>query len=126
MKTTGLIEIIVYVADMDAQVQFYRDVFGLNVTYPMGLDSYAGEFWVTLDAGSVVLALHGGGQGRLGADTPKIVFGVEDIQAARAELVEKGVNLDEVRSAAPGVWVCDGRDPEGNPFSLESHDQGEK
>lgn len=122
MKTEGLIEIIVYVANMDAQVRFYRDVFGLSVTYPIGLDSYADQFWVTLDAGGVLLALHGGGQGRLGADTPKIVFGVADIHAARAELVAKDVIMDDVRSAAPGVWVCDGRDPEGNPFSIESHD----
>lgn len=126
MKTNGLIEIIVYVADMDAQLKFYRDVFGLDVTYPTGLDSYAEEFWVTLDAGGVLLALHGGGQGRLGADTPKIVFGVDDIHASREELVAKGVTLDEVRSAAPGVWVCDGRDPEGNPFSIESHEASEK
>lgn len=122
MKTNGLIEIIVYVADMDAQVRFYRDVFGLEVTYPAGLDNYADQFWVTLDAGGVLLALHGGGQGRLGSDTPKIVFGVDDIHAARAALIQKGVNVDEIRSAAPGVWVCDGRDPEGNPFSIESHD----
>ncbi|WP_420643416.1 VOC family protein [Candidatus Leptofilum sp.] len=122
MKTAGLIEIIVYVADMDAQVQFYRDVFELAVMYPAELDSYADQYWVTLDAGGVILALHGGGQGRLGADTPKIVFGVDNIHAARAELVRKGVSVDEVRSAAPGVWVCDGRDPEGNPFSIESHD----
>lgn len=122
MKTNGLIEIIVYVADMDAQVCFYRDVFGLEVTYPAGLESYADQFWVTLDAGGVLLALHGGGQKRLGADTPKIVFGVEDIHEARVALVAKGVAVDAVRSAAPGVWVCDGRDPEGNPFSIESHD----
>jgi predicted enzyme related to lactoylglutathione lyase len=107
---------------MNAQVQFYRDVFGLEVTYPTGLDSYADQFWVTLDAGGVVLALHGGGQGRLGADTPKSVFGVDDIQAARAALASQDVSLDEVRSPAPGVWVCDGRDPEGNPFSIESHE----
>jgi len=122
MKSSGLIEIIVYVADMDAQVRFYRDNFGLDVTYPSGLDSYAEEFWVTLDVGGVLLALHGGGQGRLGADTPKIVFGVDDINAARSELLAQGVSLDEVRSAAPGVCVCDGRDPEGNPFSIESHE----
>lgn len=122
MKTTGLIEIIVYVADMDAQVTFYRDVFELEVTYPTELESYAGEYWVTLDGGGVVLALHGGAEGKLGKDAAKIVFGVEDIQEARAELVAKGVSIGEVRSAAPDVWVCDGRDPEGNPFSIESHD----
>lgn len=126
MQTNGLIEVIVYVADMGAQVRFYQNVFGLTVTYPANLENYADQFWVTLDAGGVVLALHGGGQGRLGADTPKMVFGVADIQAARAELVAKGVSLDEVRSAAPGVWVCDGRDPEGNPFSIESHETSEK
>lgn len=122
MKTNGLIEIIVYAADMDAQVRFYQQVFGLKVTYPAGLDDYSEQYWVTLDAGGVVLALHGGGQGRLGADTPKIVFGVDNIHTARADLVVNGVDVDEVRSAAPGVWVCDGRDPEGNPFSIESHE----
>lgn len=122
MQTQGIIEIIVYVADMDAQVRFYQDIFGLNVIYPAGLDNYADQFWVTLSAGSTILALHGGGQGRLGADTPKIVFGVADIHAARAELVAQGVAIADVRPAAPGVWVCDGRDPEGNPFSIESHD----
>lgn len=122
MNTTGLIEIILYVADMDAQVKFYREMFELPVTYPAELDSYADQFWVTLDAGGVILALHGGGQGRLGADTPKIVFGVADIHAAQAELLAKGVNISEVRTAAPGVWVCDGHDPEGNPFSIESHE----
>ncbi|MBK8900587.1 MAG: VOC family protein [Anaerolineaceae bacterium] len=126
MKTTGLIEIIMYVTDMAAQVRFYRDVMGLAVTYPADLESYADQYWVTLDAGGILLALHGGGHGRFGADTPKIVFGVDDIHAARAELVAQGVSLDEVRSAAPGVWVCDGRDPEGNPFSIESHEAGKK
>lgn len=123
MITKGLIEIIVYVQDMNAQVAFYRDNFGLEVLYPSGLTNYADEFWVTLNTGACVLALHGGGQKRLGADAPKLVFGVDDIHAARAELVKRGVKIDEVRSAAPGVWVCDGVGPEGNKFSIESQDQ---
>lgn len=121
MNTIGLIEVILYVKDMDAQVRFYRDLFGLKVTFPGELTNYAKEFWVTLDAGGVVLALHGGGQGRLGKDTPKIVFGVAEIQAARAELIADDVYMDEVRSPTQGVLVCDGRDPEGNLFSIESH-----
>lgn len=76
---------------------------------------------MTLNTGACVLALHGGGQKRLGADAPKLVFGVDDIQAARIELVKRGVKIGDVRSAAPGVWVCDGEDPEGNKFSIESH-----
>ena len=62
MKTNGLIEIILYVNDMNAQVAFYRAAFGLDVAYPAGLSDYSNEFWVTLNTGPCVLALHGGGQ----------------------------------------------------------------
>lgn len=119
MNIGRLSEIILYVTDMEAQVRFYRDVMGLAVSYPTGLESYAGEFWVTFDSGPCVLALHGGGRGRIGEDTPKIVFAVEDIVAARATLVARGVRMEQMREAAPGVRVVDGRDPEGHPFSIE-------
>lgn len=118
----GLMEVIVYVRDMARAVSFYRDTLGLAVTYPAGRVDYGGEHWVTLDTGACTLALHGGGRGEAGRDAAKIVFRVADAAAARAELSAKGVALDEVRQAAPGVWVVDGRDPDGNPFSLEAHD----
>ena len=91
MKTNGLIEVILYVQDMPAQEAFYRDVFGLRVLFPAGKEDYSQEFWVTLDSGACILALHGGGQKRLGRDTPKIVFGVGDIHAARRELLSRDV-----------------------------------
>jgi predicted enzyme related to lactoylglutathione lyase len=76
--------------------------------------------WVTLQTGECTLALHGGGSRKLGEDTPKIVFGVEDIETARQELLAGGVRMGQIRQAAPAVRVCDGRDPEGNPFSIET------
>jgi catechol 2,3-dioxygenase-like lactoylglutathione lyase family enzyme len=117
----GLIEIIVYVQQMDVQVRFYRDVLGLTVRSPAGLTDYTNEFWVELETGSCTLALHGGGHGQTGAEIPKLVFGVVDIEAARIMLLEKGVTASEVRSPAPGVMVVDALDAEGNPFSVESH-----
>lgn len=36
------------------------------------------------------------------------------------DLLARGVLLGETRTAAPGVLVCDGEDPEGNRFSIES------
>lgn len=78
---------------------------------------------MVLETDACKLVLHGGGERKLGEDTPKIVFGVEDIHASRAELLTAEVKVSEVRSPAPGVWVVDGRDPEGNPFSIESHDE---
>ena len=99
-----LMEVIIYVEDMNAQAEFYSHKLGFEITYPQGL------------------ALHGGGKRRLGVDAPKIVFRVDDILAAREELIHRGVELGEVRSAATGVWVCDGEDPEGNKLSIESHE----
>ena len=118
---TGLIEVILYVEDMNAQVVFYRDKLGLPVEYPAGLAEYGSEFWVLFNAGGCKLALHGGGAKRLGVDTPKIVFGVDNIELTRQEFTSRNVELSEVRSPAPGISVCDGVDPEGNPFSIEQH-----
>jgi catechol 2,3-dioxygenase-like lactoylglutathione lyase family enzyme len=116
-----LIEVILYVQDMNAQVSFYRDVLGLQVTEPADSQDYEGVFWVTLATGACTLALHSGGDRLLGRDAPKIVFCVADISVARDELLQRGVPMGQVRSPAPGVHVCDGQDPEGNKFSIESH-----
>jgi predicted enzyme related to lactoylglutathione lyase len=116
-----LMEVILYVRDMAGQVSFYRDQLGLRVRQPQNAADYSQAFWVELDTGACTLVLHGGGQRRLGQDTPKVVFRVGDIHAAREELAGRGVALGPARSPAPGVWVCDGKDPEGNPFSIEQH-----
>lgn len=121
MLTTGLIEVILYVQDMNKQVAFYRDNFELPVLYPAGLADYSQEVWVVLDTGTCKLALHGGGQKRPGDNTPMLVFGVADIHATRTILLARGVQLQEVFSAAPGVWVCHGVDAEGNPLAIEAH-----
>ncbi|MFN8372913.1 MAG: VOC family protein [Anaerolineae bacterium] len=117
----GLIKAILYVQDMDTQVRFYRDVLGLPIKFPQGLADYSSEFWVELDTGQCSLVLHGGGQQRLGADTPKHAFGVDDLDAMRELLLQRGAKMGEIRSPAPGVRVCDGVDPEGNPFSIDWH-----
>jgi predicted enzyme related to lactoylglutathione lyase len=121
-KLGPIIEVILYVQDMDAQVAFYRDTLGLSLSYPQDLESYEEQMWVTFDTGSCVLALHGGGKGNLGSDAPKFVFMVEDVERARQSLLSRGVKMGDVRSAAPGVSICDGTDPEGNKFSIESQE----
>jgi len=115
-----LMEVILYVQDMGAQVSFYRDLLGLRVKEPRGEGEWAGVHWVELDTGSCTLALHTGGQRQLGEDAPKIVFRVSNVSAARQELMRRGVPMGEVRSPAPGVQVSDSVDPEGNKFSIES------
>jgi catechol 2,3-dioxygenase-like lactoylglutathione lyase family enzyme len=117
---TELMEVILYVKNMQAQVVYYRDKLGLRVKEPQQVEDYSAVFWVELDTGACTLVLHGGGQQRIGDDAPKVVFRVSQIEQARRTLVERGVLLGEIRSPAPGVLVCDGVDPEGNKFSIES------
>jgi predicted enzyme related to lactoylglutathione lyase len=117
-----IMEVILYVEDMESQVSFYRDKLGLKVKFPTETTSFSEEIWVELDSGPSTLALHAGGKRRFGADAPKIVFRVGDILADRQELTDQEVQMGEIRSAAPGVWVSDGIDPEGNKFSIESHE----
>jgi len=119
-KIGPIIEIILYVKDMEAQVRFYRDKLDLPLSYPSGLGTYHDQTWVTFDVGECILALHTGGTGDLSQDAPKVVFQVSNIDVAREQLLERGVVLDEIRSPSTGVYVCDGQDPEGNKFSIES------
>lgn len=115
-----LIEIIIYVQDMDRAVRFYRVSLGLQVKFPTGLSDYTEQMWVTFDTGACTLALHGGGGGRPGQYTSEIVFAVQDIQKVRAALVENGVEMGEVRPLEGGGAVCSGQDPDGHPFAIES------
>ena len=121
MKTYGIIEVILFVKDMGKMVPFYRDVLDLPMTNPSTRD-FTKESWITFETGNCQLALHSGGQGNIGADAPKVVFQVGDIRSARFQLLEAGVSVSEIRSLAQGILVCDGKDPEGNPFSIEQRE----
>ena len=57
---------------------------------------------------------------RIGPDAPKIVFRVEDANAVREELLARGVEVGKLRADVPGKLICDGVDPEGNKFAIES------
>lgn len=119
IQTVGIIEVILFVENMEKMVRFYRDTIGLKMQFPSNVAYFENEHWVTFWTGACTLALHSGGKGRQGADAPKIVFGVKDIDHARSFLCQHNIPMSEVRVASPGTLVCDGQDPEGNPFSLE-------
>jgi catechol 2,3-dioxygenase-like lactoylglutathione lyase family enzyme len=117
----GLLEIILYVQDMPKMVRFYRDILGLKISPTFKGQDVTDLYWVTFETGDCSLALHGGGKGNKGIDAPKIVFNVDNVPAAREILCKQDVVLGDIRSPAPGIQVCDGKDPEGNSFSIESH-----
>ena len=78
-------------------VQLTPDGSGCSVGFGTGLEVYAGE------PGSV-RGLH---------------LVVEDIAQARADLVSRGVEVDEIQDFGGGVKGADFSDPDGNSFELQ-------
>jgi len=121
--------VVVPVADVDRAKQFYADQVGFVVDVDQ---SFGEEFRV------VQLTPRGSGcsvtigKGLTGA-TPGSVEGLQlvvaDINAARAELVDRGVDVTPVRHMDNGTWI-DGKggpwnsffffnDPDGNGWAVQ-------
>ena len=105
---------ILFTANMDRMVAFYRDVLGFKLkTNDKG--------WKTFDAGACEIALHGGAS-EPGARPPKLQFDVEDVAPTRDKLIARGAKIGKV-SSRDGLDLCGGKDPDGNPFSLSNRGQ---
>ncbi len=78
-------------------VQFTPEGSGCSIGFGTGLDVYKGE------PGSI-RGIH---------------LAVEDITAARAELVGQGVEVGEIHDFGGGVRGADFADPDGNTFELQ-------
>lgn len=113
----SLTEIILFVQDLDEMFTFYSDVLGLEV-----VEGTPEHNFVKLDTGETMLCLHAGRQSDVDDAEPKLVFEVDDLDAAVEHLQAHDVPLGERRSPAPGVYLVDARDPEGNRFSVETHE----
>jgi predicted enzyme related to lactoylglutathione lyase len=100
-----------WVRDMDVAVAFYRDVVGLP------LARRAGNEWAEFDAGPVRLALHGSEDAQPGGGTA--VFRVDDLDAARWQLEQRGARFDEHVGEVEGfARFATFRDPDANAIQL--------
>ena len=108
-----LIEIILPAQDLEAQAAFYRSALGLEDKQP------AREGRVEFQSGACALVLVPGGRA-VQPPAPALVFRVADARAACLVLREHGAQMADPYSPEAGVWVCEGRDPEGNPLALRS------
>ena len=98
--------------DMDAAVAFYRDVVGL------ALVRRDGDAWAQFDAGPVRFALHGTDEKAAGR-SGTVVFRVDDLDAARWTLQERGARFEEHVGEVDGLArFATFRDPDGNPVQI--------
>jgi catechol 2,3-dioxygenase-like lactoylglutathione lyase family enzyme len=102
-----LVEVVVYTQDMSRATAFYRDTLGLE-------PDFESAHWTTFRTGACTLALHSG------TEAPDPTFLVDELDAARERLAAAGVDVTEIRDPVAGLRVFDGRDPDGNRFSIES------
>jgi catechol 2,3-dioxygenase-like lactoylglutathione lyase family enzyme len=104
------------VEDFESQHRFYRDVLGLK-------EEQAGDGWAWFDLGKgrhFELLQH--------SDRPqystlgfRVGFKVTDIEAARAEMIARGVEaISEIDGTGEERWAYF-RDPEGHIFEIKEY-----
>lgn len=107
--TLSMRRIVLFTKDMPRMTAFYRDVLGLELRKDE-------KGWKEFNANGCVIALHNGSSA-VGKRSPKIGFWASDIAAARAELVGRGAKMSKIMVGG-GLTRCEGKDPDGNPFSI--------
>jgi predicted enzyme related to lactoylglutathione lyase len=116
-ELSDLSEIILHVKDLAVQLAFYRDQLGLQVKTSDGGAPARAE----LVTGACSLVLDGSLIPGPSSNRTRFVFKVEDLESTRAALAGRDVRLGPIYTPRAGWAACDGSDPEGNLFSLESN-----
>ncbi len=120
VKLSTIGYIILYVADTEKALPFYRDILGLS-------EKFGEPGWREMETGGpTTLALHGCDKPltERGEGTPIVVFNVDDIQGAYEALKGRGVKFSgepkQVCEAGPGKvgLSADFKDPDGNLLSI--------
>jgi catechol 2,3-dioxygenase-like lactoylglutathione lyase family enzyme len=115
LTKSRLMYVTLYVRDLAASRRFYEDVLGLSALDP-DTDS------VSYPIGHVILGLHRAADPdvRLG-DRPDrsltLTLLVDDVQAARAAMEDRGASLRSTQTSRAGT-MADFYDPDGHWFSL--------
>jgi predicted enzyme related to lactoylglutathione lyase len=106
------------VRDVPKAREFYRDTIGLTPGHSFG------DHWVEFEAGGTTFGIGNGEPlGILPGTSFSATFEVDDIQAERARLVEKGVAITEINES-PVCFSAFVTDPEGNRFGIHQRKPG--
>ena len=105
------VKYIIWAADVDRAIEFYKSVLGAEVTYQ---NSAISELTIC----GAIIGVHGGGEGK--RTWTGMSFQVEDVVAGAVEVTAAGGELSrepqEEDGEAPHLAMC--IDTEGNQFML--------
>jgi predicted enzyme related to lactoylglutathione lyase len=128
MQSLKLFRTVLFVKNVSVMARFYRDVLGLSSV------ADSDDNWQVYSAGGFEVALHQIPKPWCDeiviTDPPtpreesphKLIFLVDDLVAARDELIERGAHIMDNKFLNPSGQLlrCDFLDPEGNVFQVTS------
>ncbi|TAK68253.1 MAG: hypothetical protein EPO13_11930 [Actinomycetota bacterium] len=117
-KVTGLGHIGIFVQDLDAMTEFYRDFIGMTVTKKSASGSFLSADPAAVDHEIALV------KGRPSAEDPHLIQQISmrvetlaDLKDFYERVRKAGYKLDRVVSHASAIG-CYFRDPEGNPTEV--------
>jgi len=115
MTPLPLSRVILYVRDIPKVAAFYQKHFGL---VPLTSDE-PGWLELASPSGGATLALHQASKGQKRGSEIKLVFGVDDVHALKAERAAQGLKFGVVHDVR-GIQFANARDPAGNSISISN------
>jgi glyoxylase I family protein len=120
MKAKAVDFIAYTVNDMDRAEAFYRDVLGLDVSWPRGEPGTRGNGYMEFEVGGTSIGLTQMDPLPNGA----MALAVDDITEAVEELRAKGVEIAMDPVETSGCFIASVADPEGNKIIIHQRKDG--
>lgn len=115
--------VVVPVTDVDRAKHFYSEQVGFVVDHDTRINDEIRVSQLTPPGSACSIAVSTGMTDASPGSVQGLQLVVSDIEAARAELVERGVEVSEIRRFEGGAWV-DGRGGDWNSFVFFSDPDG--
>lgn len=113
----GMAFVAYSVRDVPRARKFYQDVLGL-----LPSESFGDDF-VEFEVGNTTFAIDGAPPGIAPGSSSGATFEVDDVIAARAHLLERGVAVTDVHES-PVCHFAFATDPDGNRFGIHQRKSG--
>ncbi len=121
--------VVVPVSDVDRSKAFYTEKVGFNVDVDQSMGDASRVVQLTPPGSACSISIGKGLSTAVPGSLQGMQLCVTDIEAARAELVERGLDVTPVRHIADGEWL-DGHggpwnsflffsDPDGNSWAIQ-------